>query len=637
MTVGSFGSVFATEAENESAVAGMAVNFNNYYASTYTPQEDILQYLMPTVNTETQASAEAQASAAAPTLTVAQPQTEVPTVAARTQGTGTAPDLVADDAAVQETGIVAVLGQLNVRREPSKDAESLGYLYSNCAVSIYDRVSNEEGSWYLVAAGGLEGYVSGDYVKTGEAAKLAEDNINNKIATVVVDGLEAKDSTTDGAQVVETLHIDERYAVMEIQGDYVKLKRDGYAVGYVPLSGVKITTELPEAVNAASVLTSDEMKSIMGDIDYTESVYRQRMADGQYSSAYDAAVYLVEMWNHYIDEAAYAGMDDVAGDAAAKRDSAIELMKQTEPLAAAQNAANAAQTPETQPETQAPAPETPPETQAPAAQTPAETEAPAQSTELPAIVPPTEAVHVIGIEAFYQGAPKTEGEVISADELYIRADYSDGTSQYLYNGAGWVCSDVGMILSGTERVVTIYYDNYSSSFVLPVQPAPTQTQAPETQAPAPETPPETQVPAPEIPPETQAPASTEAPVQSDRDYRSEVVNYALQWVGQCNYVWAGTNLSVGGQVDCSGFTMRVYGNVAGISLPHYSGSQINCGAAISAEQLRPGDLVCYSGHVAIYIGGGQIVHAKSEQAGIVVDSMYFSASQPPIAFRSLLP
>ncbi len=103
------------------------------------------------------------------------------------------------------------------------------------------------------------------------------------------------------------------------------------------------------------------------------------------------------------------------------------------------------------------------------------------------------------------------------------------------------------------------------------------------------------------------------------DTRASLVNYALQFVGN-PYVWGGTSLTKG--ADCSGFVLSVYAHY-GISLPHSSKAQANCGTRIKASALQPGDLVFYgSGSpinpVAIYYGNGKVVHASRKKTGIKV-------------------
>jgi len=95
---------------------------------------------------------------------------------------------------------------------------------------------------------------------------------------------------------------------------------------------------------------------------------------------------------------------------------------------------------------------------------------------------------------------------------------------------------------------------------------------------------------------------------------ADVVAYAKRFLGN-PYVYGGTSLTNG--TDCSGFTMGVYAHF-GVYLPHSSYSQRSYGTAVSYSNARPGDLICYSGHVALYIGGGKIIHASTPSSGIII-------------------
>lgn len=107
-------------------------------------------------------------------------------------------------------------------------------------------------------------------------------------------------------------------------------------------------------------------------------------------------------------------------------------------------------------------------------------------------------------------------------------------------------------------------------------------------------------------------------VDSEARQRRQVVEYALQFVGN-PYVYGGTDPNKG--ADCSGFTRYVLDKAADVSLPHSARGQASYGEIVSLDQLQPGDLLFYSGsgginHVAMYIGGGQVVHASTEKTGI---------------------
>lgn len=105
-------------------------------------------------------------------------------------------------------------------------------------------------------------------------------------------------------------------------------------------------------------------------------------------------------------------------------------------------------------------------------------------------------------------------------------------------------------------------------------------------------------------------------VTNENEMGIAVAEYAVQFIGN-PYVWGGTSLTEG--ADCSGFVMKVYEEFD-VSLPHSSAADRKQGYAVKGglENAQPGDLICYSGHVAIYIGDGMIVHASNEKDGIKV-------------------
>ena len=698
--------------EQDTAVAGMAVSLDNYYASSQTPEADIMDYIRYIV-------ASAQEKKIIPVFTVNATTKEDGSVVFGTS-------LVSKDASEKEEGLVSVMASLNVRNKPSVSSNVIGYLYSNCVVSIYDTVDNSEGSWYLIKSGDVEGYVSSDYVLTGAAAKASDEDLTNRYAKVKANTAVVYSSASSGADSVGNVYKDGDYKVLAIQNGFVKIAVNEEFAGFVKAKDVSLYTRHAEAVAITDQMVKNQLDSYLVDIRDAEAIFEKRMAAADYQAAYNASTYAYQLWEYYINDASNAGYTDLVTTAKSEQKKTADMVARAtaalngetvaetstevptttttvaatsaeETTTSSQAQTSSSKAEETQPDQTAPttvedtttttAEQTTPTTVEDTTTTTAEQTTPttvedtttttAEQTTPTTVedtttttadnTTPSETVKAIqGIEAFYTGSSKTEGQVLSASELYIVVTYTDGTTQTVTEGLS--CEQVGMMLSAGWNTVTVSYQGFSSSFDLNVATVEASSETQPSDVPSSETVPdettttveETAPSSETVPDETTTTAAetttttVEAttttttaaettttqeittPSNNSTPLRDSIVNYALGWVGQCNYVYGGTDLSIGGSVDCSGFTMQVYSRVAGVSLPHHSMSQMNCGSAITYDQLRPGDLVFYNNpnHVAIYIGNGAIVHAGSPETGINVTSVFFKT---PIGYRTYLP
>lgn len=700
--------------EQDTAVAGMAVSLDNYYASSQTPEADIMDYIRYIV-------ASAQEKKIIPVFTVNATTKEDGSVVFGTS-------LVSKDASEKEEGLVSVMASLNVRNKPSVSSNVIGYLYSNCVVSIYDTVKNSEGSWYLIKSGDVEGYVSSDYVLTGEAAKANDEDLTNRYAKVTANTAVVYSSASSSADTVGSVYKDGDYKVLAIQNGFVKIAVNEEFAGFVKAEDVSLYTRHAEAVAITDQMVKNQLDSYLVDIRDAEAIFEKRMAAADYQAAYNASTYAYQLWEYYINDASNAGYTDLVTTAKSEQKKTADMVARAtaalngetvaatstevptttttttvvatsaeETTTSSQAQTSSSEAEKTQPEQTTPttvedtttttvedtttttvedtttttAEQTTPTTVEDTTTTTAEQTTPTTvedtTTTTADNTTPSETVKAIqGIEAFYTGSSKTEGQVLSASELYIVVTYTDGTTQTVTEGLS--CEQVGMMLSAGWNTVTVSYQGFSSSFDLNVATVEASSETQPSDVPSSETVPdettttveETAPSSETVPDETTTTAAetttttVEAttttttaaettttqeittPSNNSTPLRDSIVNYALSWVGQCNYVYGGTDLSIGGSVDCSGFTMQVYSRVAGVSLPHHSMSQMNCGSAITYDQLRPGDLVFYNNpnHVAIYIGNGAIVHAGSPETGINVTSVFFKT---PIGYRTYLP
>ena len=243
------------------------------------------------------------------------------------------------------------------------------------------------------------------------------------------------------------------------------------------------------------------------------------------------------------------------------------------------------------------------------------------------------------------------GSDTSDDTSWSDTSYS-GSVDSTGSGDSYTGSDNST--SETDGTYSEPDNSYTEPSVPETDVSDTETEAPETDAPytepetsvpetdAPYTEPETSVPETDAPytepetstPETEAP-ETEAPAPEDTssssDLGQQIASYAVQFVGN-PYVYGGTSLING--ADCSGFVQSVFANF-GIGLSRTAASQAGGGTSVSLDSLQAGDLLFYSSsgsidHVALYIGGGQIVHAANSASGIIISNAYYST---PVAAR----
>ena len=543
IVLGNAASVNATTLETDTAAAGISVALNNYYATSLSPEADILAFLQPIVSSPSQAVKEKKTSVAQTTATGESKEIESTTIT--------------ENDTESKVGVIRVVGSLNIRKEPTTEAEIVGRAYNDSVVTIKEEVEGEDGTWYRVVSGSVDGYVKAEYVTTGEEAEEEVKSLGQTIAVVTAESLNVRSSADETSEVVGQVYKNEECVVIEKDGDFLKVEIPDGTIGYVHQDYVDIGKSFDGAVSVDIEEQLAIIESYQKDIEYCfNTEYPNSMNEGMYYAAERVLEYVAELSDEIVKTAQPYGLEEVINKAAESKAEAMDKLEEVRALideyeaGLQQTETPAATTPETEPSTTVP--ETEPATTVP------ETE---PSTTAPETTAPTTT------------APETTAPTTTA----------------------------------------------------PQTTAPTTT-APETTAPT------------TTAPETEPATEPSAPVS---DVRTQLANEALYWVGKCNYVYGGNDLSIGGSIDCSGFTQTLYSRVAGISIPRTSYTQVYAGKQISYEQLQPGDLIFYTAaggpgainHVAIYVGGGMMVHAASPQVGITTAPVLY---KQPAAYVSIL-
>ena len=437
-------------------------------------------------------------------------------------------------------GIVQVSGYLNIREEPSMDGTIIGKLSGDGACEILDT----EGEWSHITSGGVEGYISNQYLITGDEAREMAKGLVKLRATVTTDNVNIRSAPElDPANLVGQALEGERYVVVGEQEGWIQIEE-----GYISSDYATVSYALDEGrkLDMRSMAVNQYKNLVISKVNNYLNVREEPSQDGKIigkmtSKAAGEILETLDGW-YKIQSGPIIGYISADPQYTATGQEARDIAMQTASLQA---------------------------------------------------VIKTDVLNV-------RTEPNTDSKIwtqIIKDERYPVVSQLDG----------WVEIDLGSVDeedgSEADKAYISTRDNnvevrYALNEAIKFSPE-------------------------------------EIAAQAAASLRSRIVDYALQFVGN-PYVWGGTSLTNG--ADCSGFTMKVLEHF-GVFLPHYSGSQAKMGREIKSSEMRPGDLIFYAGssgavnHVAMYIGGGQIVHAASRRSGIKISTWNY---RTPVAIRNVL-
>lgn len=414
---------------------------------------------------------------------------------------------------------------LNVRVQADESAEVVNTIKAEELVSVL----GEDGDWTKIGVDDMEGWVKTEYLLTGEEAAAYMQENGTLYARVTVPNMNIRLRPTTSADILDVAYEYDAYEVSLLESGWAYCVYDGPMKGYLSADCLAVSYSLGETwINTDIALTEENAKQL--GVAVSESSAENIVLASANKVNVNADISTKETAAGNQEVLTVLSPDQVMAMASqaetvSSQQEESKVQQDTVPSSSAATNENgtansevaAPSEPAQQPSSDTVQP-TVPETQ-PSSET-------IQPT-VPETQPSTEAVTVTGIEAFYVGGTKSEGDVVCSNEVYVVAAYSDGN--YATITEGWSSNDIGMMLHAGENVITLSYGGFSSNIVLTVAAA--SSAAPETQPAAPETQPaapETQPAAPETQPaapETQPTVPETQPAQPTGNIR--VTNVAL--------------------------------------------------------------------------------------------------------------
>lgn len=431
---------------------------------------------------------------------------------------------------------------LNVRVQADESAEVVNTIKAEELVSVL----GEDGDWTKIGVDDMEGWVKNEYLLTGEEAAAYMQENGTLYARVTVPNMNIRLRPTTSADILDVAYEYDAYEVSLLESGWAYCVYDGPMKGYLSADCLAVSYSLGETwINTDIALTEENAKQL--GVAVSESSAENIVLASANKVNVNADISTKETAAGNQEVLTVLSPDQVMAMASqaetvSSQQEESKVQQDTVPSSSAATNENgtansevaAPSEPAQQPSSDTVQP-TVPETQ-PSSET-------IQPT-VPETQPSTEAVTVTGIEAFYVGGTKSEGDVVCSNEVYVVAAYSDGN--YATITEGWSSNDIGMMLHAGENVITLSYGGFSSNIVLTVAAASsaapttpeTQPVAPETQPAAPETQPaapETQPAAPETQPtvpETQPSQPTGSIRVTNVALSSDLTQYTLNLCSQ---------------------------------------------------------------------------------------------------------
>ena len=365
---------------------------------------------------------------------------------------------------------------LNVRVQADESAEVVNTIKAEELVSVL----GEDGDWTKIGVDDMEGWVKTEYLLTGEEAAAYIQENGTLYARVTVPNMNIRLRPTTSADILDVAYEYDAYEVSLLESGWAYCVYDGPMKGYLSADCLAVSYSLGETwINTDIALTEDNAKQL--GVAVSES------------SAENILLASANKVNTSTDISSDTTKEDAGSQevlTVLSPDQVMAMASQAETVSSQQEESKVQQ--DTVPSSSAAAIENSTANSETAASSESAQQPSSEAVQptVPETQPSTEAVTVTGIEAFYVGGTKSEGDVVCSNEVYVVAAYSDGN--YATITEGWSSSDIGMMLHAGENVITLSYGGFSSNIVLTVaaaSPAAPETQpaAPETQPAAPET------------------------------------------------------------------------------------------------------------------------------------------------------